>query len=100
MPHVGLEATLVLSFVIGIIIASAFSAIIVYAQELIPNKPGMVAGLFFGLAFGMGGLGAAVLGKLADTHGIHYVITRVHGCLRWGFTIFLPNTLTTNTTHK
>lgn len=73
LPHVGLMWTGILSFVIGVIIASAFSAIIVYAQELIPGKPGMVAGLFFGFAFGMGGLGAAFLGKLADIKGIDYV---------------------------
>ncbi len=70
LPHVGLEWTTVLTFVIGFVIASAFSAIVVYAQELMPGKVGTVSGLFFGFAFGMGGLGAAVLGQLADTHGI------------------------------
>jgi FSR family fosmidomycin resistance protein-like MFS transporter len=59
--------------VIGFILASAFSAILVFAQELIPGKVGMVSGLFFGFAFGMGGIGAAVLGTLADTHGIKTV---------------------------
>ncbi|MDB6001320.1 MAG: rosA [Rhizobacter sp.] len=73
LPHVGLEATTVLSFVIGFIIASAFSAILVFAQELIPGKVGMVSGLFFGFAFGMGGVGAAVLGQVADSHGIEAV---------------------------
>jgi FSR family fosmidomycin resistance protein-like MFS transporter len=58
---------------IGVILASAFSAILVYAQELVPGKVGMIAGLFFGLAFGMGGIGAAVLGKLADHTSISYV---------------------------
>jgi len=73
LPHVGLEATTVLSFVIGFILASAFSAILVFAQELTPGKVGTVSGLFFGFAFGMGGIGAAVLGQLADTHGVGYV---------------------------
>jgi FSR family fosmidomycin resistance protein-like MFS transporter len=59
--------------VIGLILASAFSAIIVYAQELVPGKVGMISGLFFGLAFGMGGLGAAVLGWLADRTSIEFV---------------------------
>ena len=58
---------------IGLLLSSAFSAILVYAQELIPGKVGMVSGLFFGFAFGMGGLGAAVLGLLADRTSIEYV---------------------------
>ncbi len=62
-----------LSVIIGVILASAFSAILVFAQELVPGKVGMVSGLFFGLAFGMGGIGAAVLGKLADMTSISYV---------------------------
>jgi FSR family fosmidomycin resistance protein-like MFS transporter len=70
LPHVGLEATTVLSFVIGFVIASAFSAIVVFAQELVPGKVGTVSGLFFGFAFGMGGIGAAVFGRLADTQGV------------------------------
>ncbi len=70
LPHVGLEATSLLSFVIGFILASAFSAILVFAQELMPGKVGTVSGLFFGFAFGMGGLGAAVLGHLADVRGV------------------------------
>ncbi|KDP88385.1 Fosmidomycin resistance protein [Cupriavidus sp. SK-3] len=73
LPHANLFWTGVLSFIIGFILASAFSAILVFAQELIPGKVGMVSGLFFGFAFGMGGIGAAVLGKLADTHGIQSV---------------------------
>lgn len=73
LPHVGLEMTSALSFVIGFILASAFSSIIVYAQELLPGRVGMVAGLFFGFAFGMGAIGAAVLGLLADMRGIEYV---------------------------
>jgi len=63
----------VLTVIIGFILASAFSAILVFAQELIPGKVGMVSGLFFGFAFGMGGIGAAVLGGLADAHGIQTV---------------------------
>ena len=66
LPYVGLPATIVLSVVIGLVLSSAFSAIVVYAQELMPGQVGMVSGLFFGFAFGMGGIGAAVLGVLAD----------------------------------
>jgi FSR family fosmidomycin resistance protein-like MFS transporter len=73
LPYVNLFWTGVLTVVIGVVLASAFSAILVYAQELIPGKVGMVAGLFFGLAFGMGGIGAAVLGQLADATSIAYV---------------------------
>jgi len=73
LPHVNLLWTGVLSVFIGMILASAFSAIIVYAQELVPGKVGMIAGLFFGFAFGMGGVGSAVLGKLADQTSIEYV---------------------------
>ncbi len=73
LPHVGLAATTALSFVIGFILASAFSAILVFAQELMPGKVGAVSGLFFGFAFGMGGIGAAVLGLLADAHGVGFV---------------------------
>ncbi|HEU5046680.1 MAG TPA: MFS transporter [Rickettsiales bacterium] len=93
LPHADLTWTIVLSFVIGVIIASAFSAIIVYAQELIPGKPGTIAGLFFGFAFGMGGLGAALLGRLADATSITYV----YGLCAWLpalglLTVFLPDT--------
>ncbi|MCK0196984.1 MFS transporter [Ancylobacter sp. 6x-1] len=73
LPHVGLTATLVLSVLIGLIMASAFSAIVVYAQDLMPGRVGMVSGLFFGLAFGLGGIGAAVLGVLADWTSITFV---------------------------
>ena len=59
--------------IIGLVLASAFSAILVYAQDLVPGRVGMVSGLFFGLAFGMGGVGAALLGKLADARGIEFV---------------------------
>ncbi len=70
LPYASLFWTGVLSVIIGFVIASAFSAILVYAQELLPGRVGMISGLFFGFAFGMGGIGAAVLGKLADTTGI------------------------------
>ncbi|WP_324287894.1 MFS transporter [Luteolibacter sp. SL250] len=73
LPHVNLLTTGILSVFIGLILASAFSAILVYAQELLPGKVGMVAGLFFGLAFGIAGIGSAVLGKVADIHGINFV---------------------------
>jgi MFS transporter, FSR family, fosmidomycin resistance protein len=73
LPHANLFWTGVLSVVIGLILSSAFSAILVYAQELIPGRVGMISGLFFGFAFGMGGIGAAVLGRVADVHGIDYV---------------------------
>jgi MFS transporter, FSR family, fosmidomycin resistance protein len=63
----------VLSVVIGLILASAFSAILVYAQELVPGKIGMISGLFFGFAFGIAGIGAAVLGRLADGTSIEFV---------------------------
>lgn len=73
LPYANLFWTIVLTFIIGMIIASAFSAILVYAQELLPGNVGMVSGLFFGFAFGMGGIGSALLGRLADKEGIDYV---------------------------
>jgi FSR family fosmidomycin resistance protein-like MFS transporter len=73
LPHVGLLATAILSVIIGLILASAHPAIIVYAQSLIPGRVGMVAGLFFGLAFGIAGIGAAFLGWLADATSITFV---------------------------
>lgn len=73
LPHASLMWTSVLSVIIGLILASAFSAILVYAQELLPGRIGMVSGLFFGFAFGMGGLGAAVLGVVADHTSIEWV---------------------------
>jgi FSR family fosmidomycin resistance protein-like MFS transporter len=73
LPHVDLFWTTVLSAVIGFILASAFSAILVYAQDLLPGKVGLVSGLFFGFAFGMGGLGSALLGALADRTSIRFV---------------------------
>jgi MFS transporter, FSR family, fosmidomycin resistance protein len=73
LPWVGLEATIALSVVIGLVLSSAFSAIVVYAQELMPGRVGMVSGLFFGLAFGMSGIGAAVLGVVADWTSVEFV---------------------------
>jgi len=73
LPHVDLFWTGVLSMLIGFILASAFSAIVVFAQELMPGNVGMIAGLFFGLMFGFGGIGGALLGYLADIHGIEEV---------------------------
>jgi len=73
LPYANLFWTGVLSVIIGMILASAFSAIVVYAQELLPGRVGMISGLFFGLAFGLGGVGAALLGKLADGYGIYFV---------------------------
>jgi MFS transporter, FSR family, fosmidomycin resistance protein len=73
LPHANLFWTSILTVFIGFILSSAFSAILVYAQELLPGKIGLVSGLFFGFAFGMGGLGSAVLGMLADRQGIGYV---------------------------
>lgn len=73
LPHANLFWTAVLTVPIGVILASAFSAILVYAQELIPGKVGLISGLFFGFAFGMGGVGSALLGALADRTSIEYV---------------------------
>ena len=75
LPHVGLVGTVILTVFIGIILASAFSAILVYAQELVPGKVGMIAGLFFGLAFGIAGIGSAALGQLADHTSIEFVFS-------------------------
>ena len=73
LPYANLFWTGVLSVIIGLVLASAFSAILVYAQDLNPGKVGAISGLFFGLAFGMGGIGAAVLGALADLTSIDFV---------------------------
>ena len=73
LPYADLKWTAILSFLIGLVLSSAFSAILVYAQELVPDRVGMISGLFFGLAFGMGGLGAALLGKLADITSLNLV---------------------------
>jgi len=73
LPYVGLFWTGILSVVIGLVLASAFSAIVVYAQELVPGRVGMISGLCYGFAFGVAGLGAALLGKLADITSIDHV---------------------------
>jgi MFS transporter, FSR family, fosmidomycin resistance protein len=95
LPYAGLTATIGLSVIIGLVLSSAFSTILVYAQELMPGRVGMVSGLFFGFAFGMGGIGAAVLGQLADWTSIEFVY---HVCaflpLIGLLTAFLPNTAT------
>ena len=92
LPYANLFWTSVLSVIIGMILASAFSAILVYAQELLPGKVGMIAGLFFGFAFGMGGIAAAVLGELADWKGIEFVYRLCAFLPLIGLlTAFLPN---------
>ena len=93
LPYVDLFWTAVLSVVIGFILASAFSAIVVFAQELVPGNVGMIAGIFFGLMFGFSGIGAALLGLLADSHGIEYVYTLCSFLPLVGIlTILLPST--------
>lgn len=91
LPHAGLVGTVALTVIIGLILASAFSAILVYAQELVPGNVGLIAGLFFGLAFGAAGIGSALLGRLAD----HTSITTVFTVSAWFpliglLTAFLP----------
>ncbi|MGV8917594.1 MAG: MFS transporter [Pseudomonas sp.] len=93
LPYADLFWTTVLSVIIGFVLASAFSAIVVFAQELVPGNVGMIAGVFFGLMFGFGGIGAALLGHLADVHGIVYVYTLCSFLPLLGiFTVLLPNT--------
>ena len=92
LPYVSLEWTGILTVIIGFILASAFSAILVYAQELMPGRIGMVSGLFFGFAFGMGGLGAAILGLVADHTSIELVYKICAFLPLLGIlTIFLPD---------
>jgi len=92
LPHADLFWTGVLSVPIGLILSSAFSAILVYAQELMPGRVGTIAGLFFGLAFGLGGIGAAVLGELADHTSIEFVYRVCAFLPLLGlFTVLLPN---------
>jgi len=91
LPHVGFETTVILAFVIGMVMSSSFSAILVYAQELIPGRVGLVAGVFFGFSFGLGGIGAAALGELADRTSLDtvYAICAVLPAI--GFlAVFLP----------
>ena len=92
MPYTSLFWTGVLSVIIGLVLASAFSAILVYAQDLVPEKVGTIFGVFFGLAFGMAGIGAAVLGRLADRAGIEFVYRMCAFLPALGLlTAFLPN---------
>jgi FSR family fosmidomycin resistance protein-like MFS transporter len=93
LPHLDLTWTAVVSVIIGLVLSSAFSAIVVYAQELVPGKVGMVAGFVFGFAFGIGALGAAVLGSLADHFDMIFVFNLCGFLPFLGFlTIFLPKT--------
>jgi FSR family fosmidomycin resistance protein-like MFS transporter len=92
LPHVGLVSTVVLTVFVGVVLASAFPAILVYGQELIPGKVGMISGLFFGFAFGIGGIASAALGRLADRTSIGFVFNvcgflPLIGLLTW----FLPD---------
>lgn len=92
MPHVGLLWTCILSFIIGFILSSAFPAILLYAQELLPYKLGLISGLFFGLAFGIAGIASAVLGNMADQYGIEAVYNVCAYMPLLGLvTYFLPN---------
>jgi FSR family fosmidomycin resistance protein-like MFS transporter len=92
LPYANLFWTAILSVVIGLILASAFSAILVYAQELVPGRIGMISGLFFGFAFGMAGIGAAVLGRLADDTSIAFVYQVCSFLPAIGLlTVFLPD---------
>ena len=92
LPYVGLTATVALTIAIGLVLSSAFSAILVYAQDLLPGRVGMVSGLFFGVAFGMGGIGAAALGELADLTSIEFVYKVCAFLPLIGLlTAFLPN---------
>lgn len=92
LPYADYNWTIVLTFVIGVIMASAFSAIVVFAQELVPGRIGMIAGLFFGFAFGVGGIGAALLGFIADRTGIEFVYKLCSFLPLLGLmTIFLPD---------
>lgn len=101
MPYVGLTLTLVCSFLSGLIIASAFSSIVVYATDLMPDKTGMIAGVFFGLMFGLGGLGSAFFGWLADQTSIEYIFQVSAFLPLLGIiAVFLPNTQKINMDKK
>jgi FSR family fosmidomycin resistance protein-like MFS transporter len=92
LPHVGLGMSAILVFLTGLVLSSAFSAILVFAQELIPGKVGAISGVFFGFAFGIGGIGAAVLGAVADQRGIEYIFEVCAYLPLLGLaTAFLPN---------
>src|SRR5690606_24459347 len=92
LPYADLTWTVILTVIIGLIFSSAFSAIVVFAQELMPGRIGMIAGIFFGFAFGAGGISAAALGALADVRGIQYVFWLCSFLPLVGLlTIFLPD---------
>jgi FSR family fosmidomycin resistance protein-like MFS transporter len=92
LPYASLFWTGVLSVIIGFVLASAFSAILVYAQDLVPDKVGTISGVFFGLAFGMAGIGAALMGRLADHSGIEFVYRLASFLPALGLlTAFLPD---------
>ena len=92
LPYANLFWTGILIFIIGVILSSAFPAILVYAQELLPGKIGMVSGLFYGFAFGMGGVGSALLGELADRTSIEYIYKLCSFLPLIGLlTVFLPD---------
>jgi FSR family fosmidomycin resistance protein-like MFS transporter len=92
LPYANLFWTSILSLIIGVVLASAFPAIVVYAQELLPGRVGMISGMFFGFSFGMGGIGAAVLGWLADQTSITFVYEVCAFLPAIGLlTAFLPN---------
>jgi FSR family fosmidomycin resistance protein-like MFS transporter len=91
LPYANFNWTIVLVLMIGVVLSSAFSAIVVFAQELMPGRIGMVAGIFFGFAFGIGGIGAALLGALADVRGIDFVFAVTSYLPALGLlTVFLP----------
>lgn len=92
LPYANFEWTMVLTVLIGLILSSAFSNIVVFAQELVPGRVGTIAGIFFGFAFGMGGIAAAVLGVVADMKGIDFVFQVCSYLPLLGLlTVFLPN---------
>lgn len=93
MPHVDLFWTAILAIIIGLILSSAFAALVVYAQEIMPGRVGMVSGIMFGLMFGISGIGAAALGQLADAYGIVWVYSITAYLPLLGFaTALLPRT--------
>jgi len=101
LPYVDLQWTVILTFLIGLIISSAFSAIVVFAQELIPHRVGAVSGLFFGFAFGIGGIAAAILGSIADHQGIEFVYRLCAYLPLLGIvTMFLPDLRHHDSTHS
>lgn len=101
MPHAGLGATVVLSFCVGFMLSSAFPAILLYAQELLPAKLGLVSGLFFGFAFGVAGIASAILGDMADAYGLEAVYAACAYMPLLGLVAcFLPNLNKISKTHE